>query len=111
KPGSGRLHLSGCVAVREAQERVATEGAVVARQLGARRKVVARGGVRAESQTGRIVAVVEKARVGGAHDRSPHPADWQVSIFQNEIPQDLVLRQLVDDVIEASAKCPNNRTG
>src|SRR5262249_54674425 len=107
-PGSGQLQLSGGVVVGETQERVETEGAVVAGQLGARGQVVAGGGVLTEIQARRIVAVVEKARVVGAHHPSLLPGDGPVSVFQDEIPQDFVLGQIIDDVIEAGAKRPND---
>src|SRR5262249_20252959 len=97
------LHLSGGVVGGEAQERVTTEGAVVAGQFGARGQVVARGGVRPEIQAGRIVAVVDKAGVVSAHDPSLLPGNRQVSVFQNEIAQNFLLGQLIDDVIEADA--------
>jgi len=109
--GSSRLHPSGGVVVGEALERVATEGAVVAGQLGAWGEVVACGSVRTEIQAGRIVAVVEKARVVGAHDPSLLPGDGHVSVFQNETPLDFVLGQLIDDVIEAGVKGPDDRAG
>src|SRR5262249_14808130 len=109
--GSCRLHLSGGVVVGEAQERVATEGAVVASQLAASEQVVVRGGVKTKIQASRIVAVVEKARIVGAHDPSFLPGDWPVSVFQNKIPQDFVLGQIIDDVIEAGVKRPNDRPG
>ena len=104
-PGSGQLQLSGGVVVGEAQERVATEGAVVAGQLGAREQVVARRSVLAEIQAGRIVAVVEKALIVGAHDPSFLSGDGPVPVFQDEIPQDFILGQII------KSKRPNDRAG